>query len=254
MLPERKWVYPQWLSNQKSIVQPSDFSGQINAEDAVLCFSEGLFSRLANAFNLNKGRNAPQFPGALQGVLNEDIAICQGFFGGSAAGMLMEALIASGVERFVMVGEAGSITPECTTGDLFLPRWGVREDGTSYHYLPANSWCEVSEELFEVIKGYFRPPKCMEGGIWTTDAPFRETMDKIQRYAKEGVLAVDMECTALMSISMYRNVDFAAVFVITDELFSGEWIRGFGTQEVTRNQDDICQTLADRFYRKGGFV
>jgi purine-nucleoside phosphorylase len=72
-------------------------------------------------------------------------------------------------------------------------------------------------------------------------------MDKVQRFAEMGVLAVEMECTALMAIAMYRNVDFAAALVITDELFRGEWTQGFGSPDVIRQQEFLCQTLAGMF-------
>lgn len=251
---ERKWVYPQWLSEQEPIIKPQTFSHRILAEDAVLCFSFHLFSHLCDAFGLDEGDEGPRFPGTVHYRAKDEVALFQGSFGGPAAGILMETLIASGVERIVMVGKAGSISPKCTLGDLFLPSWGVREEGTSYHYLPSNNWCEVSEGLYSVIQGYFEVDMFLKGGVWSTDAPFRETMDKVQRYAEHGVLAVEMECTTLMAIAVYREVDFVAILVITDELYSGKWVRGLGSERVKNCQDYLCQTLADGFYQGGGFV
>ncbi len=238
---------PPWLSEGKPIVEPAAFSSDIGVGDALLCFSGDIFSRLVDAFGLSAGEEGPRFAGALKSRVGEDVALFQACFGAPAAGMLMEALVASGVERFVMAGQAGSISSRCRIGDLFLPTWGIREEGTSYHYLPEGVECRGYADLVEEIKNHLGTAEYMEGGVWTTDAPFRETMDKVQGYADEEVLAVEMECTALMAIAMYRDVDFAAVLVITDELFRGEWSQGFGTPEVARQQDLLCQALASMY-------
>ncbi len=80
--------------------------------------------------------------------------------------------------------------------------------------------------------------------MWTIDAPFRETMDKVQEYARRGVLAVEMECTALMSIAAYRGINLAAVLVITDELFGEGWVQGFVHAVVAAAFDRLFQALA----------
>jgi uridine phosphorylase len=246
--------HPQWLSAQDSIVKPATFSQPIGVEDAVLCFSERVYSGLVRAFNLPSENTAPRLPGSLEGCLDEGVAIYLACFGAPAAGMLMEALIASGVKRFVMVGQAGAISPQCEMGDLFFPTWGVREEGTSYHYLAPDVECQVSEDLLRTIRGYLKGVSSVEGGVWTTDAPFRETLDKVQAFAKQGVLAVEMECTALMAIAMVRRVDFASALVITDQLFSGTWVQGFDSAKVMDSQDLLCRLLAEGFRQSGGFT
>lgn len=254
MASQEESLHPRWLSVERSIVRPAVFSREVEAEDAVLCFSEDIFSCLVDAFSLHGGGDARGFSGALEGKLDDTIGIYKACFGAPAAGMLMEALIASGVKRFVMVGQAGAISPRCGIGDLFLPTWGVREEGTSYHYLSPDARCGVSEDLLGVVKGWLRTIEFVEGGVWTTDAPFRETVDKTQRFAKEEVLAVEMECTALMAVAAYRCVEFAAALVITDHLFSGEWVQAFGSAEVIRGQELLCRTLAEGFRQRGGFT
>ncbi len=62
-----------------------------------------------------------------------------------------------------------------------------------------------------------------QGGIWTTDATFRETRDKIRKYSGMNVLAVDMESNAFMAVAMYRGVDLGIALVVTDELYGDKW-------------------------------
>jgi hypothetical protein len=149
MPSEKRPVFPQWLSAQDSIVDPATFSQPIEVEDAVLCFSDRVYSGLIRAFNLPSENTAPRLPGSLEGCLDKDVAIYLSCFGAPAAGMLMETLVASGVKRFVMLGQAGAISAQCEMGDLLLPTWGLREEGTSYHYLAPDVKCTVSEAVHE---------------------------------------------------------------------------------------------------------
>lgn len=59
------------------------------------------------------------------------------------------------------------------------------------------------------------------GGIWSTDAPFMETKQKIRKYSSMGCLVMDMEMTALMAVAMKRGAALAGVVVTTDELYTG---------------------------------
>jgi uridine phosphorylase len=246
--------HSQWLSAQRSIAEPAVFARSIEAEDAVLCFSDQVFSRLVDAFDLGSERDAPRLAGSLEGWLDDAVAVYKAYFGAPAAGICIESLIASGVERVVMVGTAGSISPRCEIGRVLLPTWGVREEGTSYHYLPPDVACHPSEDLLGAIRGDLETVDCVQGGVWSVDALFRETVDKIEAYAERGVLAVEMECTALMAIATYRGVAFAAALIITDQLFGGEWVRDFRGARATETQELVCGRLAEGFRRRGCFL
>lgn len=163
--------------------------------------------------------------------------------------MLLECLIATGLQNVVMMGEAGSITPTCTIGDIFLPTWGLREEGTSYHYLSPDIQPSPSSELLTSLRHGLRELKVewQEGGIWTIDAPFRETHEKIAAYADNDVCAVEMESTALMSIAMYRNVDFAAILAISDELYDKTWAPGFDSEQLKRTKDVLVEAIEKVF-------
>src|SRR5262245_45547784 len=57
--------------------------------------------------------------------------------GAPMAVMLLEQLIALGARRLFYLGFCGALVSSYRIGDLFLPAQAVREEGTSYHYLPA---------------------------------------------------------------------------------------------------------------------
>ncbi|MEL9940668.1 MAG: hypothetical protein QW348_07570 [Ignisphaera sp.] len=43
--------------------------------------------------------------------------------------------------------------------------------------------------------------KVIKGGVWTTDAIFRETIGKVIEYSSKRIYGVDMESTALMTVA-----------------------------------------------------
>ena len=66
-----------------------------------------------------------------------------------------------------------------------------------------------------------------KGKVWSTDAIFRETEEKVHSYACNGILAVDMEMSALIKVGVFRGVHVAGLLVVSDELGSLRWRPGF---------------------------
>ncbi|MCE4627128.1 MAG: hypothetical protein F7B78_05730 [Desulfurococcales archaeon] len=87
--------------------------------------------------------------------------------------------------------------------------------------------------MLKVVKGR-RRHRLLRGGIWSTDAIFRETIDKVEKYSSMGVYVVDMEMTALFAVAHYRKVKLTGVIAVSDELFTGEWKTGFEDNRLKR--------------------
>lgn len=154
-------------------------------------------------------------------------------FGAPAAVVLLERLVVLGARAAIGVGSCGSLQPWLPVGSVVLPDSALVEEGTSPHYLAPHLKTRPHPELFELLRESLTQeglePKV--GRIWTTDAVFRETRGKVVLYQREGVLAVDMESSALMSAAAFRGICFASAMVVSDELGSLRWHRGFDTRE-----------------------
>lgn len=155
--------------------------------------------------------------------------------GAPMAVMALEQLIALGGQRFVVYGSCGALSATMSIGDVLLPTWAVSQEGTSRHYPVANS-PKVSphfvEDLLHSLGNQgFKP---MSGGVWTTDAPYRERRESIRRYQGLGVKAVDMELSALLAVASFRKVELAAVMVVSDLLNGEKWQPGFGSAVFKR--------------------
>jgi uridine phosphorylase len=159
--------------------------------------------------------------------------------GAPAAANRMEDLAAAGVGRFVAVGLAGALQPEMGIGDLVVCTEAVRDDGVSHHYLPGAAQALPSPDLTDQLAGELarseRP--LHRGATWTTDAPYRETVEEIQHYRDLGVLTVEMEAAALAAVAEVRGVQFAAAFTVSDSLAGDSWSPHFADPLVDSGLD-----------------
>jgi uridine phosphorylase len=165
------------------------------------------------------------------------LTLCGPFLGAPHAVLGMEKLIALGVERIWVMGWCGSIHPEVRVGHVVLPTDAHCEEGTSPHYPisdgPPAPDKHLNRRLVEALEREALP--CIQGTVWTTDALYRETPEKVERYQRRGILAVEMEMSALMTVAHYRGVSLAALLVVSDELFALRWRPGFSDPDFKRN-------------------
>jgi purine-nucleoside phosphorylase len=88
-----------------------------------------------------------------------------------------------------------------------------------------------------------------KGLVWTTDAPYRETIGKVKTYQDQGVLAVEMEMSALMTVAAYRSVPMVGALIVSDELFDLHWRPGFSEKSLmssSRKAGEILLSLAQK--------
>ena len=165
--------------------------------------------------------------------------------GAPMAVLLLEQLIALGARQFLYLGFCGALAPSYRIGDLFMPVQAVREEGTSYHYLPAEVLPCASPQVQAALQAqaHLLQLPVRQGPIWTTDAPYRETPQKIRQLQEAGVHAVDMEMAALFAVAQYRGCEVGALLVVSDECYHAVWQPGFGASRL-RQACDAAVTVA----------
>jgi uridine phosphorylase len=243
MANRKNYQVPAWFTSEREFVPPTYQAGNLGVRSAMLSMIGRMYEFVVKRPEFRNSRRAPELNGSVEGRIGSRTAVFHASPGAPAASMLMETLIASGMDEFIMFGYAGSVSEECRVGDILIPDWGVREEGTSYHYLPGSTAVRVSNDLAERISESLGPATCHRGGIWTTDAPYRDTKGKVVRYSRKGIRAVDMESTGLMAVAMSRRVKFASVVVISDELFGDRWVPDFECSEVSRASRVACKAV-----------
>jgi len=166
--------------------------------------------------------------------------------GAPATVTMMEELAAAGVRRFIGLGMCGSLQETVPVGSVVLPGRCVREEGTSAHYVPPEEEVGPHPPLAGLLGGLLHEAglRPVAGPHWTTDAPYREYIWKIERYRSEGVIAVDMETSAMYAFGRARGLEVANVLVVSDELWR-EWRPGFWGEELRQAFVRVVTVLAE---------
>lgn len=174
--------------------------------------------------------------------------------GAPAAAYVLERLVANQVRHVIMLGLCGSIHPDVRIGDLVVPIGARIEEGTSPHYVSDTRKAYPSDEALTAVKesmhGYRKSHHL--GPVWTTDAVFRETRKKVREYGSKGLLAVEMEASALFTVAAYRGIDLASVLVVSDELFNLRWRMGFTHPRFLLACRHACHIALDAAFRLAG--
>lgn len=193
-------------------------------EAVLICFHPGFFNWVKDNHKTTRGTG---FSGFLHHISesNGKLAITQRFIGAPSAAVVMEELIAWGVKKFIIIGFAGTLQKHIQIGDLVLCEKALRDEGTSYHYLPDSEWAHPSASLTKTLRSSLEQQQLHFhfGPSWTTDAPYRETVDEAQAYQAQGVLTVEMEASALFAVAEHRKVEAAALFSVSDSLAELVW-------------------------------
>ncbi|HEY6041588.1 MAG TPA: nucleoside phosphorylase [Anaerolineae bacterium] len=159
--------------------------------------------------------------------------------GASLASTFLEELIAFGCRKFIACGGAGVLDRELAVGHVIVPDCALRDEGTSYHYLPPGRTVNASPAGVEAIIRALqaRGVEYVIGKTWTTDAPYRETPAIIQKRKAEGCLTVEMEAAALFSVAQFRHVTLAQILYGGDDVSGLEWDhRDWHRRESTREK------------------
>lgn len=140
--------------------------------------------------------------------------------GASFAVLLAEQLFVSGCQLLLSITSAGQIMGEQSPSYFVLIDIAIRDEGTSYHYLPPSSYSYLQECLRQKLESAYHAfaVPVVVGSSWTTDAPYRETETAIEHYRTQNVLAVEMEAAALYAFAQHRQKSVVCFAFITNHM------------------------------------
>lgn len=220
------------------IIQPRDVP-----EHCVLCFFREAIERacgegkgkLLYAFKWEDGKHNVyeiEFAGKRIAVMHPGI-------GAPLASGLLEGAIALGCSKFIACGGAGVLDKQLAVGHLLVPRFAVRDEGTSYHYAPPAREIQASPEAVAAIERVLQAHgvEYLLSKTWTTDSPYRETPELVRRRKAEGCLTVEMEAAAFFAVARFRSVLLGQILYGGDDVSGLEWDRrGWQSREDIRER------------------
>jgi len=152
--------------------------------------------------------------------------------GAPFAVLVAEQLFASGCRLLISITSAGQITEIGPPPYFVAIDRALRDEGTSYHYLPPGEFADADPALIaraeEAVRAASLP--IYRGPTWTTDAPFRETPAAIAAARARGALAVEMEAAALYAFAAARNKPVICYAHVTNTMgqVHGDFEKGEG--------------------------
>jgi len=240
----------------EAIIEPGRLIKPIDApEHCVICFFQEIIEKVCQAKQARtlarmKWENGLHILREID-LDGKRLAVLHPGVGAPLAAGLLEEVIARGCKKFIACGGCGVLDREIAVGQVVVPVAAVRDEGTSYHYLPpsreVNAGPEGVAAIEKVLKA--RAVDYLVGKTWTTDAPYRETRAKVQLRKDEGCLTVEMEAAAFFAVAQFRGVTFAQILYGGDDLSSAEWDhRGWDKQTSIREKlfwlaAEACLTL-----------
>ncbi len=227
-----------------AVLEPSQLLDPIDvAEQCVMCFFQDVISTYREAGQLKQvyrlgseiGINAlyeMTFDGRRLAVIHAGV-------GAPLSAAFMEELIALGCRKFIACGGCGVLDENVGLGHVIVPTAAVRDEGTSFHYLPPARVVEPSAEAVEAITSTLEKHRVdyVLGKTWTTDGVYRETAGKVALRREEGCITVEMETAALCAVARFRGVSFGQLLYGGDDLSGEAWDhRDWQNQTSTREK------------------
>jgi len=172
-------------------------------------------------------------------------------WGAPAATCRLEEFRAMGIRKFLVLGIGGRLQTDHPPGTLYLIDQAIRDEGTSLHYLERSIFAHASFKYSNEINRQLiaNDIEFIQGLSWTTDAPYRETLDKFLYWQKKVCLTVEMELAALFSLGKYHKLDISALIVGADQLTVDGWIDCFNNPEITRMKEKVSMFLGKQYMR-----
>jgi uridine phosphorylase len=213
-----------------AVIEPSEVIGPIDVPlHVVLCFFQDVIATVIDELDgrvidhvVSEIGRHPIYEVQLNG---RRLGIAHPGVGAPLAAGFLEELVARGARSFIACGGAGVLVPDVALGHVIVPTSAVRDEGTSYHYLPpsrtASPTPQAVDAIVETLEAHNVP--LVTGATWTTDALYRETRGKVERRVAEGCLTVEMEAAAFFAVAAFRGVTFGQLLYAGDDLSGDAW-------------------------------
>jgi uridine phosphorylase len=230
--------------DREAIIEPSKANVHRDVpERCVICFFREVIENVSAQLNLQPLAPFNSEMGTLPiwsaTHLGSKFGVMQIPVGAPLAAGMLEEVIARGGRKFVACGGAGVLDKTIASGDIIVPTSALRDEGTSYHYLPPAREVAPTERVVKALMEVLHERACRHvmGKTWTTDGFYRETRGRIARRREEGCIAVEMEASALFAVAQFRGVEIGMLLYGGDDVTGIEWDpREFGQKIPAREK------------------
>ena len=138
-------------ANRQAIINPQDLHQPIEGFPKVVisCFSRVTFARLLENYDheVIARTSMANFEVLVYGITigDQQIGAFNAPVGAASCVGIIEDLIQFGMEKLVLFGTCGVLDRDIEATSIIIPTAALRDEGTSYHYLPASDEVEVNK-------------------------------------------------------------------------------------------------------------
>lgn len=244
-----------------AIINPKENPNAVIVDACIITFSYKIEEYVLSHFNPTKVGEISFATGITPIWLIErngkKFAFFKTYVGAPACvGSIEDSLSEIKTKKYILFGGAGCLDKEIARGKIMIPNLAWRDEGTSYHYMPASDWVDVHN--YKKVCDFMEQSKIpfIVGKTWTTDSFYRETRGNFEKRKADGCISVEMECAGVQAMCDFRKLDLYIFFTGGDLLDAPEWdVRhSFDEAEAGSQHDaqhfEIALELAD-FISKG---
>lgn len=147
-----------------------------------------------------------------------------------------------GVKTLIRMGTAGSIQENIHIGDVILAMSASTDSNMNKIKFNGLDFAPVADfkllhQTYQIATNTGIPLRV--GGVLSTDTFYSEAKDRYDIWSRHGVLAVEMESTALYTLAAAHQVSALTVLTISDHLLTGK----VATSEERENNIDVESQL-----------
>ena len=240
----------QFDPSPKAIFEPAMVAPHLDhfPEKVLTCYSKKLLEKALEGRVVETICRLDTEDGGLPVYVFEDEGVRYGAYmsrvGAPACVINLDEVISRGAKTVMMFGSCGVLAEDIPKWGIIVPTAALRDEGVSYHYLPASdevSFGEVTDLVKDTLE--LAGEAVRVGKVWTTDAIYRETAVKMAKRKEQGCIAVDMESASALSVCKFRGVNFGQFFYTEDVLTEDNW-DGRGLSGGVKDQADRLFRLA----------
>jgi len=164
----------------------------------------------------------------MQSVTANGITIINFGMGSSVAATIMDLLTAVHPKAVIFLGKCGGLKKKNKVGDLVLPIAGIRGEGTSNDYLPAEVPALPAFALQKAISTTIRDfgRDYWTGTCYTTNRRVWEHDKEFKKYLKKlRAMAIDMETATIFTTGFANKIPAGALLLVSDQPMIPEGVK-----------------------------
>ncbi len=242
-------IIHSYYDEPESLISPGDFLGERKyiCETAIATFSHEIFRTVLDLYPHTEAANIGSANGHrpvyLLDIDGKKVIFYMSGIGATLAGNdIIEMQWQTGIKNLIIFGSAGALDSKATNGRYVIPTSAYRDEGMSYHYAPPSDYMEIKngEKLGKIFEQLELP--YVMGKVWTTDAPYRETKQAVEKRKSEGCIAVEMELAGLQAVCDFYNVELYS-FLVTGDILDESKYRPEGLYEANHSLEKFFIAL-----------